>query len=91
MLDDVVPFDLAGLRQFLAARLPVYAMPVFLRLSSHLDVTGTFKQRKLGLVAEGFDPASVTDPLFVAPAGETRYRTLDASVFATIASGTQRL
>jgi fatty-acyl-CoA synthase len=28
-------------------------------------VTGTFKYRKLDLVADGFDPAEVKDPLYV--------------------------
>jgi len=91
VLDEDMPFDLAGLRRFLAARLPAYAVPVFLRLSQHLDVTGTFKQRKLGLVAEGFDPGVVADPLFVAAAGDDRYRPLEPSAFAAIASGAMRL
>ncbi len=33
-----------------------YARPIFLRLSPTIEVTGTFKQRKIDLVREGFDP-----------------------------------
>ena len=85
------PFDLAGLRAFLAARLPAYAVPVFLRVSGVLDVTGTFKQRKLALVADGFDPTRVEGALYVAPAGEPAYRPLDGILFKDVAAGTLRL
>ena len=34
-----------------AAHLPAYARPVFLRLVPALDLTGTFKPRKQDLVA----------------------------------------
>ncbi len=40
VLDETVPFDLEALKPFLLAHLPVYAVPVFLRLSDHIDVTG---------------------------------------------------
>ena len=48
----------------LRPRLPAYARPIFLRLTPALDVTGTFKQRKIDLVREGFDPATIADPLY---------------------------
>ncbi len=58
-------FDLEVLRQRIEVALPPYAQPLFLRLTANLAKTGTFKPRKLDLVAEGFDPAVVTDPLFL--------------------------
>ena len=85
------PFDLAGLRVFLAARLPPYAVPVFLRVSEGLDTTGTFKQRKLALVADGFDPARVEGSLYVAPGGEPDYRPIDGTLFQQIGAGAMRL
>ena len=89
--DETVPFDLEALKPFLLAHLPVYAVPVFLRLSDHIDVTGTFKQRKLGLAAEGFDPDRIAEPLYYAGTGESRYRVLDAASLEAIASGHLRL
>ncbi len=41
-----------------AQQLPDYARPLFLRIRGEIDVTGTFKQKKVELVREGFDPAS---------------------------------
>jgi fatty-acyl-CoA synthase len=84
-------FDLAGLRRTLAERLPTYAQPVFLRLTSSLAVTETFKQKKAELAREGFDPAIVTDPLFVATPGGKSYDPVDQPLFDAIAEGKVRL
>src|SRR6185312_5152016 len=40
-------FDVTSLAAHLKPRLPAYARPIFLRLTPALDVTGTFKQRKI--------------------------------------------
>jgi fatty-acyl-CoA synthase len=45
-------------------RLPEYARPVFLRLCDEVDVTPIFKQKKINLVKEGFDPAASDDPIY---------------------------
>ncbi len=84
-------FDFAAFFAHCKARLADFARPVFLRFPHHLDVTGTFKQRKVGFVAEGFDPATVADPLFVADPGQQTYRRLDADVYSKILSGALRL
>ena len=87
VLDDPVRFDLPGLRDFLASRLPSYAMPVFLRFATSLAVTGTFKQRKIELVSEGFDPDRISDPLFAIDAVDRSYRPLDRALFQQISAG----
>ncbi len=38
--------DLPGLREHLMSRLPAYARPLFLRIRSSIEVTGTFKYSK---------------------------------------------
>jgi fatty-acyl-CoA synthase len=85
--DDV--FELAGLNPYLQTRLPAYARPIFLRLVPSLAVTETFKQKKQDLMAEGFDPAVISDPLY-ADLGEG-YGTLDDALYARISSGLMRL
>ena len=70
-------FDLGLFRAHIAAQLPVYARPVFVRLVPALDLTGTFKPRKLELVREGYDPAKVTDPLYLDDARSGAYVPLD--------------
>jgi fatty-acyl-CoA synthase len=57
-------FDIKGLKAFLAERLPPYARPLFVRLQPQIETTGTFKYRKMDLVAEGFDPAKIEQALY---------------------------
>ena len=57
-------FDLAALQSHIARALPPYAQPLFLRLTPGLATTGTFKPRKVDLIAQGFDPAQVEGALY---------------------------
>jgi fatty-acyl-CoA synthase len=84
-------FDLGVFRAHVAAQLPVYARPAFVRLVSALDLTGTFKPRKLELAREGYDPALVSDPLYVDDARSAAYVPLDRERHADIAAGRMRL
>ncbi|XP_034032118.1 hsFATP2a_ACSVL_like domain-containing protein [Thalassophryne amazonica] len=44
--------------------LPNYARPYFIRVQPNLEMTGTFKMKKVKLVEEGFNPALIKDPLY---------------------------
>jgi fatty-acyl-CoA synthase len=83
-------FDLAALRARVEAALPAYAQPLFVRLTPALAVTGTFKPRKQALVAEGFDPALIADPLYFHDRA-AGYLPLTPDLHARIVSGEQRL
>lgn len=83
-------FDLGILAARIAADLPEYARPAFLRLQPEMAVTGTFKQRKVDLVADGFDPARVKEALFHRTA-DGGYRPLDAAAYEGITSGRIRI
>ena len=72
-------FSLAVLAYHVGA-LPVYARPVFVRLTQSLAMTDTFKQKKNELVAEGFDISRVSDALYVGRNGN--YVPLDAELYA---------
>lgn len=84
-------FDIAALPAHLAQRLPVYARPVFIRLSRELDATETFKQKKGELAREGFDPSAMADPLFLLDPKSGAYVALDSEAFTKIVDGTMRL
>ncbi len=84
-------FDLLAFRADVALRLPAYARPVFLRLLSAIDSTGTFKPRKLELINEGFDPARIKDPLYFDDPRAQAYVQLDAALFAAISAGAVRI
>ncbi len=85
--------DLGALAEHVARELPVYARPVFIRIHGEAPTahtTGTFKFRKVDLVAEGFDPAATADTIYVADA-ELGYRPLDHAGFQAIQDGRVRL
>jgi fatty-acyl-CoA synthase len=80
-------FNLDALPVQLKGRLAPYARPIFLRLSPHIDVTGTFKQRKVDLVREGFDPAAIADPLYFLDPASGKYERLTPERYADIVDG----
>jgi fatty-acyl-CoA synthase len=82
-------FDPALFHAHMAARLPAYARPIFLRIVPSLAMTETFKQKKQLLAQDGFDPATIADPLY-ADCGQG-YVALDADRYARINSGLIRL
>jgi fatty-acyl-CoA synthase len=57
-------FDPAGFGEHVARELPSYAQPLFVRLLPAMDTTGTFKIRKVDLVADGYDPTKIKGALF---------------------------
>ena len=83
-------FDPAPLAERVTRELPAYARPLFLRLAHEIEITGTFKHRKIDLVQEGFDPGRVSDPLLFLDV-ERGYAPLDAALHARIVSGEQRV
>ncbi len=58
-------FDLAALHAHLAARLPEYARPMYLRIGREIAATSTFKAAKAQLAEEGYDRKKVADPIYV--------------------------
>jgi fatty-acyl-CoA synthase len=84
-------FDLAELRARLAAALPAYARPLFLRLAPVLAMTETFKKASYRLAAEGFAPNASGDPVFFDDPAVQAYVPIDAALFARLCEGAVRL
>jgi fatty-acyl-CoA synthase len=83
-------FDVRSLATDLARNLASYARPVFIRLQPEIEITGTFKQRKVDLVAEGFDPERIAVPLYWLNPASGTYEPLDADAYRAIVSGAVR-
>ena len=69
--------------------LPSYARPVFVRQIKAAETTGTFKYRKVDLVADGFDPARVDGVVHVR-GGKNGYTRLSETALDTIMNGEAR-
>ncbi len=91
VVDDTATFDLEGFRAHIDAHLPEYARPLFIRFQDHLEVTATFKQRKVELVQQGFDPTSLSDPIYFNDLRHKRLQRLDAALYQSIVDGAIRL
>ena len=83
--------DLEGFRQHVTQQLAVYARPVFLRICREIETTSTFKQRKLDLVKEGFNPNETGDAIYVLHPERQSYVMLDEGIYGDICSGGVRL
>ncbi len=83
--------DGAALAQHLCTALPAYAVPLFLRLKSDPEMTGTFKFKKVDLKREGFDPGAIDEALFVLANRSSGYQPLTAALFEQILKGALRL
>ncbi len=83
-------FSLQTFRDFLTARLPEYARPVFVRVVPAMELTGTFKLRKQTLLAEGFDPSLVSG-LYLEDRTRCAYVALDRHMHQLIQAGLMKL
>jgi fatty-acyl-CoA synthase len=83
--------DLAGLRAHIAARLPEFAHPLFLRVRDEIEITATFKHKKNDLMREGYDPAGTADPIYFNDRRRGAFVSLDRALHERIQAGQLRL
>ena len=81
-------FDFKGLVEYLRRNLPLYAVPVFLRINEHeMETTGTFKHQKNKLKEQKYDLAQQDNPVYVLLPGENSYQQLTPELQAGIDGG----
>lgn len=64
ILDPERTVNVEELGKNLKNHLPNYAIPIFLRLTNSIPMTGTFKVKKRDLQKDGFDINKISDPLY---------------------------
>jgi fatty-acyl-CoA synthase len=80
-------FDPRLLYAHVCRQLRPCARPVFLRIRSEIEKTGTFRYRKVDRVVEGFDPDTVSEPLYFLDDEQQAYVPLDRTLFDRIIAG----
>ncbi|XP_048112540.1 long-chain fatty acid transport protein 2 [Alosa pseudoharengus] len=83
-LQEGKEFDCVDTCRHVANYLPVYARPRFIRIQSCLEMTGTFKMKKVKLVEEGFDPGVIQDDLYFLHLEEKKYVPLTSQIYDSI-------
>ncbi|MEE6503219.1 hypothetical protein FKM82_004770 [Ascaphus truei] len=80
-LKDGQEFDGRKLYSHVMDFLPNYARPRFVRIQDILEITGTYKQRKVKLVEDGFDPSIISDPLYILDDKEKKYVPMTQTIY----------
>ncbi|MEP3673753.1 MAG: long-chain-acyl-CoA synthetase [Hyphomicrobiales bacterium] len=89
VVDD--DFDLAKFHAHIYAELADYARPLFIRIQEEMEATGTFKQRKVDLVKEGFNPDKINDKLYFNKPKEGSFIAINQELYQRIENGEFRL
>ena len=88
----MTPASLTELFKYCNNALPSYAMPRFLRIQQEMEITSTFKQRKVELVKEAFDPSKVKNSdLYYMNSPNKTYEIITTDIYKAIAGGKIRL
>lgn len=56
-----------------------------------MEMTSTFKQQKFQLVQNGFNPSTISDPLYVLDYQQKVYIPLTDSIYQSILAGERKL
>jgi fatty-acyl-CoA synthase len=83
-------FDIKGFGDHVSQDLPAYAQPLFVRTLPQIDTTGTFKARKMDLVADGYDPGKIKGAVFFKDPRKG-YVKITKGVFEKLSAGTMKL
>ncbi|XP_061402933.1 long-chain fatty acid transport protein 4 [Musca vetustissima] len=81
--------DLDKFTENLAKVLPTYARPLFLRFLTKVDLTGTFKLRKVDLQKEGYDPNVISDAMYY-QTSKGKYEPLTKEIYDKICNNEMR-
>jgi fatty-acyl-CoA synthase len=83
-------FDIKTFGEGVVRELPPYAQPLFVRILPAIETTGTFKARKMDLIADGFDPGKIKGPLYFHDA-KKGYVKVTKGIFEKILAGTVKV
>ena len=90
-LQPEMNLDFDSLYQNVNKNLPKYARPHFLRCLEAVDMTGTFKYKKVELRNEGYNPNTIQDKLYILDDSKKTYVSLTSDIYSQIQSGEIKL
>jgi fatty-acyl-CoA synthase len=89
---DSAEIDFDALLAHINKDLASYAVPQFIRVLPEMEITGTFKHRKVEFVKEGFDISKCGgDPLYYLNSATKKYEPLDEAAYQRVITGEARL
>jgi len=91
ILDPERSLDLVVLAKEMSKVLPTYARPLFIRLVKVIDLTGTYKMRKVDYQKEGFDVNKIKDEIYLFDSTNQSYVLLTNVLYEQLQSGKMRV
>lgn len=88
---DEKSLNISELYGKLTTELPKYAIPVFVRLTTGVELTSTFKLRKTAAREEGYDLGKISDPLFLLHPSQGSYVRLTPELVLELENGNLKL
>jgi acyl-CoA synthetase (AMP-forming)/AMP-acid ligase II len=83
-LKDINNFDPKAFSRHLHAKLPAYAVPIFIRIREQEEITGTFKYLKVELKKEHYDLNQVDEPIFFMSHQQKQFVPIDNKILYSI-------
>ncbi|KFO88849.1 Very long-chain acyl-CoA synthetase, partial [Buceros rhinoceros silvestris] len=83
-LKENCEFNAESTYRHVNTHLPKYARPRFVRIKSDIELTATFKYRKVQLVEEGFNPAVIKDRLYFLDDKENLYVQMTQDIYNSV-------
>ncbi|XP_034934364.1 long-chain fatty acid transport protein 4-like isoform X2 [Chelonus insularis] len=87
--DENGTLDINELGKNIKENVPTYARPLFIRILSKIDLTGTFKLKKKDLQEEGYNPKRIRDKLYYLDS-KSGYQLLTPEIYDQIEQGKLR-
>jgi citronellyl-CoA synthetase len=90
-LKSSLNFNPEEFAKFVVENLPKYTIPIFLRVQTKLEVTGTHKLRKTNLKKQGYNISNIKDPIYLWDSFTQSYELLDVENYSKIMSGNKQM
>lgn len=83
--------DLKLLKNEIENCLPKYAQPIFLRLVKEIELTGTFRMKKVVLQNDGYNPFNIKDPLYFLDSSSNSFIPFTSDLYQQLLDGKLKL
>ncbi len=90
-LNPSMKFEIDDFSQFIIDVLPIYSIPVFIRICENLELTGPYKIKKTNLRREGYDIKSINDILYLWNQKNKKYVLFNNALFQKLIDGQLRV
>ena len=91
LVDSENNLDLNLFKREIEKCLPKYARPIFIRLVKEIELTGTFKMKKVLLQNEGFNPFEIKGPLYFLDASSNSFIRFTNDLYQQLLDGKLKL